>query len=229
MAKQGDVVLVDDDEAFREFLNRVLEQAGYATASFATAEEARLAIDERRPDVLLSDVRLPGMSGYELCREVKEAYGDAIAVVLVSGERTEPFDRAAGIFLGADDYLVKPFDTGELVARVWRLVARTTRGRSGKQPAVTDDNFASLTAREHEVLGLLANGSTQDEIADTLYISPRTVATHIQRVLSKLEVRSRAQAVALALRHDHDVDARRRDEGGASDVPPRAAAAASAD
>jgi DNA-binding NarL/FixJ family response regulator len=205
VAKQcGDVVIVEDDAAVREFLSEALEQAGFATSSFATAEEARRAIEERRPAVLLSDVRLPGVSGYELCRAMKDAYGDEIAVVLVSGERVEPFDRAAGILLGADDYLVKPIDPEELVARVWRLAGRPSRRRSERERAATDGKLAALTDREREVLTLLANGSSQNDIAGALYISPKTVATHIHRILAKLEVRSRTQAVALALRNDRD-------------------------
>jgi DNA-binding NarL/FixJ family response regulator len=133
---------------------------------------------------------------------MKDAYGDEIAVMLVSGERVEPFDRAAGILLGADDYLVKPIDPGELVARVWRLAGRTSGRRSERERAATDGKLAALTDREREVLSLLANGSSPNDIAGALYISPKTVATHIHRILSKLEVRSRTQAVALALRND---------------------------
>ena len=199
----GGVVLVDDDPGFLEFLQDALERAGYTTATFVNGEDARGAIDELRPSVVLSDVHLPGISGWELCREVKDSFGDDIAVVLVSGERTEPFDRAAGILLGADDYLVKPVDPGELLARVRRLAGR--RGGRGRSDAATAaGRFEALTPREREVLSLLADGSSQEQIAEALFISPKTVATHIQRILTKLGVRSRTQAVALALR-DRDV------------------------
>lgn len=197
----GGVVLVDDDPGFLEFLQDALERAGYTTAMFANGEDARGAIDELRPTAVVSDVHLPGISGWELCREVKDSFGDDIAVVLVSGERTEPFDRAAGILLGADDYLVKPVDPGELLARLGRLTARTRK--RGRGDGATG-RFAALTPREQEVLSLLADGSSQDQIAEALFISPKTVATHIQRILTKLGVRSRTQAVALALR-DRDV------------------------
>jgi DNA-binding NarL/FixJ family response regulator len=208
VAKQrGNIVVVDDDAAFREFLTDALERAGYSTLSVATAEEAQRAIAEQRPAAVLTDIKLPGISGYELCRDVKEAYGDEIAVVLVSGERTEPFDRAAGIFLGADDYLVKPLDTGELTARLWRLVGRADSGQSVARRASSDDKLGALTVREREVLTLLAKGSNQDDIAAALYISPKTVATHIQRILTKLEVHSRTQAVALMLRNEPAVAA----------------------
>jgi DNA-binding NarL/FixJ family response regulator len=198
----GDVVLVDDDPAFRRALTTVLERAGYETVGVSSAEQALVAIAERQPDVVLTDVQLPGVSGYELCRQLKDEYGDDFPVIIVSGNRTEPFDRAAGILLGADDYMVKPVDPGELVARVWRLAGRSNGQQSSRSNGVSS-KLGALSAREHEVLDLLAAGSDQEEIAQALYISPKTVATHIQRILTKLGVRSRTQAVALALRRTH--------------------------
>jgi DNA-binding NarL/FixJ family response regulator len=151
---------------------------------------------------VLLDVQLPGLNGYEVCRELRHRYGDSIAIVFISGERTEALDRAAGLLLGADDYVIKPVDPGELIARVRRLVGWQ---RSNGAAAGSNVKLGSLTQREHEVLDLLAEGLRQDEIASRLVISPKTVATHIQRILGKLEVRSRAQAVAIALRDDGDV------------------------
>jgi DNA-binding NarL/FixJ family response regulator len=199
--QRGDVVVVDDDGAFRSFLISTLERAGYAALGVPSAEEALTAIATGRPDVVLTDVVLPGVNGYELCRELRGMHGEAVGIIIVSGKRTEPFDRAAGILLGADDYMVKPVDAGELVARVWRLAARTNGHRSDgndKRSAKLD----GLSARERQVLDLLAAGLAQDDIADALYISPKTVATHIQRTLTKLGVHNRTQAVALALRRD---------------------------
>ena len=193
------VVLVDDDPGFRKLLLSVLARGGYDLDAVPSAEEALAAIEKRRPDAVLTDVSLPGLSGYELCRQLKDQHGEDIGVMIISGHRTEPFDRAAGIFLGADDYMVKPVDPGELVARVWRLV-----GRSNVSHVRTNSNgkLDLLSARERQVLDLLASGSTQNDIAEALFISPKTVATHIQRVLTKLGVRSRTQAVALALTQD---------------------------
>jgi DNA-binding NarL/FixJ family response regulator len=194
------VVVVDDDRSCRKFLLSILQRAGYAATGFASAEEAQAAIAVKRPAVVLTDVQLPGVSGYELCREVKNEYGNEVAVIIVSGDRAEAFDRAAGILLGADDYIVKPFDSGELLARVWRLAGRTNgkKRASDARPGEMD----ALSAREREVLDLLASGFDQDEIARALFISPKTVATHIQRILAKLGVHNRTQAVALALRRE---------------------------
>jgi DNA-binding NarL/FixJ family response regulator len=96
--------------------------------------------------------------------------------------------------LGADDYLPKPIPFDHLLARVRRLVTHST--------AVAVPVASRLTPREQEVLGLLAEGLEQAEIANRLFIAPKTVAKHIERILGKLAVHNRAQAVALALRGD---------------------------
>jgi DNA-binding NarL/FixJ family response regulator len=140
------------------------------------------------------EVALPGLSGYEVCHQLRNEFGDALPIVFLSGDRTEPFDRVAGLLIGADDYLVKPFALDELLARVRRLARRT----APVPPAVA----SKLTNREMEVLRLLADGLDQDEIARQLFITRKTVGTHIENTMRKLGVRNRAQAVALAYRED---------------------------
>jgi DNA-binding NarL/FixJ family response regulator len=211
------VVLVDVDDGFRTFLSAVLERAGYKTVGVSSAEEAFVAIAESRPEVVLTDVQLPGVSGYELCRQLKDEHGDRLAVVIVTGDRTEPFDRAAGILLGADDYMVKPVDAGELVARVWRLAGRSDGPRQSQSHSPSG-KLDVLSARERQVLDLLAGGSNQEEIAEALFISSKTVATHIQRVLTKLGVRSRTEAVVLALGRGSDVRQREQQRRGEPQV-----------
>jgi len=178
----------------------VLERAAYTTVGVGNAEDAITIVRAGRADIVLTDVELPGVSGYELCRQLKVEYGSSLPVIMISGTRTEPFDRAAGILLGADDYMVKPVDAGELVARVWRLVRCRPQTNGAANGAGT--KLDVLSSRERQVLALLSEGADQDEIAQTLFISPKTVATHIQRTLTKLGVRSRTQAVALALRRE---------------------------
>jgi DNA-binding NarL/FixJ family response regulator len=194
-------LIVDDDEGFRAFLSELLESVGYRTEQVATGPEVLPAVETERPAVVILDVQLPGLNGYEVCRELRDRYGDSLSILFISGERTEALDRAGGLLLGADDYLTKPVDPTELIARIRRVA-----GRPG-EATTADAKLGSLTSREHEILELLTHGYRQDEIANKLVIAPRTVATHIQHILGKLKVRSRAEAVAVALRDEPDVHA----------------------
>jgi two-component system nitrate/nitrite response regulator NarL len=196
-AAKDTVLVVDDDAAFRALVRRLLEHAGFAIAEAADADEALAAVEHTRPDLVLLDVRFPLVSGYELYRRLRDRLGDALPIVFVSGERTDSYDRIAGLLLGADDYVLKPFDPDELTARMRRLIAR---GSNGTAPDDADELISELTSRERQVLGLLATGRGSKQIALELVISPRTVGTHIQHILAKLGVHSRAQAVALAHR-----------------------------
>jgi two-component system, NarL family, nitrate/nitrite response regulator NarL len=194
--KRGTILVVDDDKGFRSLMSTLLERAGYATVEAAGGEEALEAAHRERPSLVLLDIKLPGVAGYEVCRRLKEDLGPDLPVFLVSGVRTEPFDRAAGLLIGADDCLTKPVDADELLARVRR--SAVPNGSNGEVADPTVAALATLTNREQDVLRLLAQGLSQADIARSLVISEKTVATHIQHVLEKLGVHSRAQAVALA-------------------------------
>jgi DNA-binding NarL/FixJ family response regulator len=187
----GELVLVaDDDEGVRLLLAELLDAEGYAVLS-AERGDAALALAQRQPPAAaLLDISMPGLSGYEVCHRLRQSFGDAMAIVMVSGARTESYDRIAGLLLGADDFIVKPFDPNELLVRVRRLLERAPR-----MPA-----FQQLTPREIEVLTLMAEGYDQRDIATRLVISPKTAASHIQHIIEKLGVHSRAQAVAGAYR-----------------------------
>ena len=161
----------------------------------ASGDEAFARLGDRTPDLVVSDVQMPGHSGYEVCRRVREQYGD-VPFMFLSGTRTEAFDKVAGLEVGADDYLTKPFDADELLARVRALLRRSNRGREA--PAVR--NESALTPRELEILRLLAAGLAQGEVAERLFITQKTVGKHIERLLKKLGVHSRAEAVAHAYR-----------------------------
>ena len=150
-AHSGQVVLVvDDDRDLRRLVKRLLEPLGYVVLEAATAADALSLAGREPPTVVVLDVLLPDMPGYEVCRELRDAYADDIAIVFLSGKRTEEFDRTAGMLLGADDYIVKPFMPGEFVARVRRAGDRAS--------ALPLSSSSALTPRELEVLKLLAEG-----------------------------------------------------------------------
>jgi DNA-binding NarL/FixJ family response regulator len=189
----GTILVVDDEAVVRDFLVCVLERAGFAVREATTGEEAIETTRAQVPRLVLLDVSLPGMSGYEVCRELRDEFGDQIAIVFLSGVRTDKLDRAAGLLIGADDYMIKPVEIDELLARVRRLISRPRSVETVRRPAP-----GVLTQRELDILRLLAEGRRASEIALTLVISPRTVETHVQRLLMKLGVRNRTEAVAHA-------------------------------
>jgi DNA-binding NarL/FixJ family response regulator len=190
----GPILVVDDDEGVCELLRGLLAGDAPRVLCLGTGEAALRAAERERPSLVVLEVKLPGISGYEVCRALRDRFGPGLPIVFVSGDRTQAHDRVAGMLLGADDYLAKPVPFDHLLARVRRLVAQSA--------PVAGPIPSRLTPREQEVLALLADGLEQDDIARRLFISPKTVAKHIERILSKLGVHSRAQAVVLALRGD---------------------------
>jgi DNA-binding NarL/FixJ family response regulator len=192
--RKGTILLADGDHKARSRAAAVLQQAGYHILEVDSGDDAIDAARREAPCLVVLEVKLPGLSGYEVCHQLKEDFGQGLPIILVSGERTEPFDRVAGILIGADDYIVKPFAQDELLVRVRRLV----RSLAPIAPAVA----SKLTARENEILRHLAEGLDPAEIASRLVISRRTVGTHLENIMRKLGARSRAQVVALAYRDD---------------------------
>lgn len=167
-----------------------LAQAGFEPLEASTGTDALECATRERPSLVVLDVRLPDLSGYEVCRELRDRLGASVPVMFVSGERIESFDRVAGLLVGGDDYLAKPLELDELVARARRLVERP-RGSKQASP---------LTGRERQVLALLADGLTPAEVAADLTISPSTVGTHIEHIYEKLGARTRAHAVGIGFR-----------------------------
>jgi DNA-binding NarL/FixJ family response regulator len=185
------IVVADADSSFREQVAGILGDAGYEATEATTGPEALKAARRLRPHLVVLDVQLPEVCGYEVCRKLRDEFGPGLSVIFVSAERTEPSDRTAGLLLGADDYLTKPVAFDELLARV-RALLRRSRSTIGSAP--------DLTARELEILRLLADGHATGDIAGHLFISRKTVGTHIEHILRKLRVHSRTEAVALAYR-----------------------------
>jgi DNA-binding NarL/FixJ family response regulator len=192
VGNRREILIVTSDESARSPLSRLFKGAGFATALVESGQDALALARRSRPAVVLLDVRLGDMSGYEVCYQLRQRYGEDLSIIFMSGDRTEPEDRVAGLLIGADDYIMLPFDPNEVLARVRRSVARS--------PLHEGTPDSELTPREHEVLRHLAAGMRPDEIAHKLFISPKTVGTHIQRILTKLGVHSRMEAVAIAYR-----------------------------
>jgi DNA-binding NarL/FixJ family response regulator len=192
MADTGRILVVTSDDDLGRLIEKLVARIGLAGSEIATGEGAVASAKRAPPSLVFLDLDLSGASGYEVCFELRRVVGDDLPIIFLSGERTDPEDRVAGLLIGADDYVTKPFDPDELLVRARRLLSRA---RVAEPAAVTP-----LTGRELQVLRLLAGGLTQEGIAKELYISPKTVGTHIQRILTKLGVHSRSEAVAIAYR-----------------------------
>jgi two-component system nitrate/nitrite response regulator NarL len=196
----GTILIVDSDDASRVAAVQAAVRLGYDARPTPSADELLERLGSERPSLAIVEVELEGpINGLEVMHQLHERFGSDLPVILVSGNRTDPLDRTAGLMLGADDYLTKPLDSGELLARVRRSLRRapapkTNRNANGN--GYGDD--PNLSPREREILNLLAEGRTQGQIAAGLVISSKTVATHIQHILAKLGVHTRAQAVAMA-------------------------------
>jgi len=202
------ILIVDDDATTRAAIATILGDAGYLTCEADCGGQALRAARLDPPALVLLDVNLPGMCGYEVCRLLRDEFGEQFPIVFVSGARTEAFDRVAGLLLGANDYIAKPFAEDELLARVQSLL--------GHRRGVAAHTVRSrLTGRELQVLRLLSSGLGPDDIARLMVISPKTVGAHVERIYLKLGVQTRAQAVAVAYRDALiDTDASSLEENG---------------
>jgi len=196
--ENGTVFLIDDDPAIRDSLSLLLSLKGVRTQPFANAESF---IETYRPDwpgCVLTDLRMPGMTGLELQAVLRERQVEVPVVVLTA--HGDVATARAALKNGAFDFLEKPIDDVMLV-EVLRNALRADRER---RAAVTsrssaDARIERLTDREREVLALIAAGHQNREIATQLGISPRTVEVHKARIMEKLECRTLAELIRMNL------------------------------
>jgi DNA-binding NarL/FixJ family response regulator len=206
------VLIADDQALVRAGLRMILESQAdiEVVAEVADGEEALAATKVHHPDLVLMDVRMPKVNGLEALRRMAGLGGPAPKVLILT-----TFDLDEYVFEalrdGASGFLLKDARPAQLIAAVRgvmdgdallapsvtrRLIERFMQ--PGRLPAATPSLLGRLTPRETEVLKLVARGLKNSEIAETLFLSESTVKTHVARLLSKLELRDRAQAVVLA-------------------------------
>jgi DNA-binding NarL/FixJ family response regulator len=205
------VLIVDDDALMRAGLRGVLSSDDGIDV-VGEAGDGRDALYRTRllqPDIVLMDVRMPDLDGISATRKVLTDFPEVKVVMLTTFEEDDYIFGA--LSAGASGFLLKRTAPEELVAAIHTIAAGdsllspsvTSRvvGRMARQPAPDasrDARLDDLTAREREVLGLVARGLSNGEIADALVIEESTVKTHVKRILAKLEVRDRVQAVIFA-------------------------------
>jgi DNA-binding NarL/FixJ family response regulator len=199
MAKQ--LLVVDDDPGLLLAVSDTLRAEGYEVVTARRGAEAMVRVAESLPDLIISDIRMPGMDGYQLARNLRAAPRTRLVPIVFLTAKDETADRIAGFRTGVDAYLTKPFEPEELAAVVKSILDRVQRTHSdlarmfGEQGAeevalVRDEE---LTDAEWRVAEAVARGLSNKEIAAELNLSLRTVEGHISRILDKKRLSNRVE------------------------------------
>lgn len=208
MDRKKKIMVVDDDENIAELIAVYLNKEGYEAYKFYDGQRALEAFTKLTPDLAILDIMLPKIDGYELCREIRKMSDIPIIMVTAKGET---FDKVLGLELGADDYIVKPFDSKELLARVKAVFRRYKSNNSKSQRAVIPNLTVDISdysiiyhrkkiempPKEIELLYFLISNPnrvfTREQILDKIwgfdyYGETRTVDVHIKRLREKLNM-----------------------------------------
>ena len=205
----GKVLVADDDKNICELLRLYLVKEGFQVVLAGDGEEALARFSAENPDIILLDVMMPRLDGWQVCREIRKKSECPIIMITAKGET---FDKVLGLELGADDYVVKPFETKEIVARIKAVLRRT--GKSAAENDIKEVSYDKLVVnmtkyelevdgkvvdtppKELELLYHLASNPnrvyTRDQLLDEVwgfeyYGDSRTVDVHVKRLREKLE------------------------------------------
>lgn len=211
------VLLVDDHTILRDGIAAILKTADGITVvgGLSSGEDAVNQFKDFKPDVILMDILMGGMTGLEATRWIKEQ-DERIKVIIITSEIKKEF-VSTGIKCGIDGYLPKDVDKETLIDAVRKVVAGEKyfnsaitnlvfedfyKGQKGGEKKRVRKTTEGLTKRENEVLQAVAEGKTNQEVADTLFISVKTVETHKTNILLKLGLRNTAELVRYAIKHE---------------------------
>jgi DNA-binding NarL/FixJ family response regulator len=191
------LLVIDDEAKLLRAVAVTLSKEGYDVATARSASEALVRIAESMPDLILSDIRMPGLDGYELARALRGNARTALVPIVFLTAKDERKDRIAGLRAGVDAYLTKPFDPEELIATVGNILGRlertsaelsrlvnTARGGGDATPP-SPGAYDGFTEAEKRIARLVANGLSNKEIAAELGVSARTVEGHVSNILAK--------------------------------------------
>ncbi|KUG04086.1 phosphate regulon transcriptional regulatory protein phob (sphr) [hydrocarbon metagenome] len=203
------ILIADDNQQITSILGEYAKKEGYDPIIALDGLDALEQYKRRKPDIILLDVMMPGMDGFQLCREIRK--NSNVPVIMVTA-RGEDYEKIMGLDIGADDYIVKPFSPGEVMARVRAILRRMEREDSRSDQLFSFGNLlinledysvavdginVSLTKKEFELLWTLASHSnkvfSRDNLLNSLwghdyFGDSRTVDSHIKRLRSKLDV-----------------------------------------
>lgn len=202
------ILIVDDEATIREVTRRYLEREGFSVEEAADGYQVLNILEEKHPDLIILDLMLPGIDGLSLARQIRKDNNVPIIMLTALGE---PSDRIRGLDLGADDYMIKPFNPQELVSRVHAILRRSNKSGLPADPAIELDNLVvnpathicmlaneivSLSVKEFDLLWFFVNNLgrvfTRDQILEQVwgagyYGDPTTVTVHIRRLREKIE------------------------------------------
>ncbi|MGH8002035.1 MAG: response regulator transcription factor [Brasilonema sp.] len=218
------ILIVDDDLGTRLSISDYLELSGYSVMTADDGQEALAMLEEYHPDLIVTDIIMPRMNGYDLVRRVRQQLGFRLLPVILLTARTKTQERILGYQSGCDLYLPKPFELEELAAAIRNLLERShiiqsqysfshQENLGSHTPKSLDTHHSDLndiqksqmlcelTSREQQVLELLTHGLSNAEMGQQLYLSPRTVEKHVSSLLRKTLTSNRAELVRFAIKH----------------------------
>lgn len=228
------ILIVDDDPILRKVLQNSLEQKGYQVISVDSGQSALRQFNQDVPDIIVSDVSMPEMDGFEFCRQLRSQPSGKLIPFIFLSAKNELDDRIQGHTIGADSYLSKPFEMKELLANIEALIERSRRVHAEivhlieqlvssqstnilddikrnhpSQQVTTNNNHNTpkplpLTPAEERVFWETIQGFTNKQISERLFISPRTVQTHLSNILNKLNLNNRTQLVRFAYEQGYE-------------------------
>ncbi len=195
------VLIVDDEPNLLRALEMRLRAAGYDVRTARSGTEALVRLAESAPDLIISDIRMPGMDGYALARTLRESPGTGLIPIIFLTAKDTVADRIAGFDAEVDAYLTKPFEPNELLAVVANILRRVKRTHTQIARIVSGDGAATktvspdddLTDSENRIAEAVARGLSNKELASEFSISVRTVETHIRRILAKKSFSNRVE------------------------------------
>ena len=232
------ILVVDDDLTLRKVLQNSLQQKGYQVISVSSGKDALAKFNQDVPDIIISDVSMPEMDGFEFCRQLRSQPSGKLIPFIFLSAKNELNDRVQGHSIGADSYISKPFEMKELLANIEALIERSrqvhaeivhlieklanpqSQSDSNNHHSIweiqtsTPKNTAAistsnpkplpLTPAEERVFWETIQGYTNKQISERLFISPRTVQTHLSNILNKLDLSNRTQLVRFAYEQGYE-------------------------
>jgi DNA-binding NarL/FixJ family response regulator len=216
MDNPADILVVEDDPAARAAINDLLRLHGYIVQTARDGIEALEFMRKRVPNLILADILMPGMNGYQFYLRVRSRPDWLLIPFIFLTAKGTDEDIRMGREMGVDDYIVKPFEPEDLLAAItgklerFDQLAEAERGTgslvgSRSDMAALESALGSLSDREREVLMLICSGLSNVDISERLFIAVSTVKTHVTSILAKLGVSSRTEAASIVLQAGLDL------------------------